>query len=68
MSTAVAPAPLHPQAAAIPVGHPVRSMASKLMDLSPEDRAAWLESLTSEEADALLHSWNFWARPYVPPP
>lgn len=31
--------------------------------LSPEEREAWLNSLSPEELDHLNHDWQFWARP-----
>jgi phage terminase large subunit-like protein len=39
------------------------SLASRLADLSPEDRKQALAELTDEEAAALLNDWGFWARP-----
>ena len=40
-----------------------RSQKEKLMDLPPEERTAFLKSLTDEEAEALLYDWQFNGRP-----
>lgn len=44
--------------------------ASDLARLSEADRNAFVESLTPEEAEALLYHWPFYARPeqIIPPP
>lgn len=39
------------------------SVAASIASLSPEKRAAILSGLTTEGAAALLHRWEFWARP-----
>lgn len=39
------------------------SKKEQLANLSPEERAAFLASLTDEEAQALLYDWTFNARP-----
>jgi predicted phage terminase large subunit-like protein len=39
------------------------SVAASIASLSPEKRAAILDGLTAEGAAALLHRWEFWARP-----
>lgn len=44
--------------------------ATDLARLSPADREAFVNSLTPEEAEALLYHWHFYARPEqrLPPP
>jgi phage terminase large subunit-like protein len=39
------------------------SGAEMLDALSSEQRRKWFASLSDDEADALLHDWEFWARP-----
>ena len=40
-----------------------RSGAEILGTLSNEQRRRWIESLCDDEAEAILHDWEFWARP-----
>lgn len=44
------------------------SQAEYLASLPEVERAEFLSSLTDEQAYALLHDWNFWARPEQLPP
>lgn len=46
----------------------MKSRAERLRDLSPEDKANLLASLSEEERAALAYSWDFWARPKQLPP
>lgn len=39
------------------------SLAQRAASMPPEERAAWLGSMSAEAADALLRDWRFWARP-----
>jgi phage terminase large subunit-like protein len=41
---------------------------SSIASLTPEQRQAFLKSLTNEEAAALLYDWTVWARPEQLPP
>lgn len=43
-------------------------LRSSLLSLSASDRQTLIDSLTNEEATALLYSWTFWARPEQLPP
>lgn len=44
------------------------SPAELVAQLTPKERAAWFDSLTEEEQDALEWHWRFWARPKQVPP
>lgn len=41
---------------------------SSIASLPPTQRAAWLASLSNDEALAYLHDWELWARPNQLPP
>src|SRR5579863_1626686 len=41
----------------------VLSLAEKFRQLPSEERQRSIDELTELEADALLHDWEFWARP-----
>jgi phage terminase large subunit-like protein len=41
----------------------VKTMVAQIASLSEEERARWLASLTEEEAELLLYTWEAWARP-----
>jgi predicted phage terminase large subunit-like protein len=44
-------------------------LAQRAASLTPSERAAWLSTLTEDEARSLLGDWRFWARPeQVAPP
>lgn len=45
-----------------------KSLAMKVAELSPEERAAIFADLTDEQKEALLYDWSFWGRPeqFVP--
>lgn len=45
-----------------------RSAAERVALLPPADRAAFYESLTDAECDALRYEWAFWGRPAQQPP
>jgi hypothetical protein len=48
---------------------PKRSIRSLLVSLAPEQRDAFLTSLSTAERAMLAHSWSAWARPsQLPPP
>ena len=40
-----------------------RSLAERFRALDPTERAKRLASLSDDEAEAMLHDWDFWARP-----
>lgn len=40
-----------------------RSLAERFRALAKEDKKKHLDSLTDDEAEAILHDWQFWARP-----
>lgn len=45
------------------------SLAGRMSELTPAERAKILEGLSDEEAIALYYDWGFWARPkQLPPP
>ena len=39
------------------------SGAQKLCALSSEQRGQWIAAISDDEAEAILHAWEFWARP-----
>ena len=45
-----------------------RSLAETFHQLPPDERKRRISELTEAEADALLHDWEFWARPNQQPP
>jgi phage terminase large subunit-like protein len=40
-----------------------RGWVDDLTNLPPDERHAWIQSLTEAQADILLHEWRGWARP-----
>src|SRR5688500_703140 len=42
---------------------PERNSLQSLTNLPPDERAAWIQSLSEEQADLFLHDWHEWARP-----
>jgi hypothetical protein len=40
------------------------SGAEALRTLSSEQRKKWITALSDDEAEAILHDWEFWARPH----
>src|SRR6266849_3572189 len=46
-----------------PATSSLRSLADQLREMSASERKKFLSSLTEDEAEALIHDWDFWARP-----
>lgn len=48
---------------AAPETNSPRSLAERFRAFAKEEKKKYLDSLTDDEAEAILHDWQFWARP-----
>jgi len=48
-------------ATALGAKRPQSTRAQELRDLSSEQRGQWIAAISDDEAEAILHAWEFWA-------